>query len=409
MAGRKRNDRRSLPGALKTGLLCIGLSVAILGQAQAGVNEMAPDEKTAGPLWLYVGTYTGGKSGSEGIYLLELDPQSGKVTNKGAVAKLTNPSFLAIHPGGKFVYAVNEVGDFQGKSTGAVSALAIDPSSGKLTLLNQQSSVGNGPCHLTVDATGKNVLVANYGSGAVACLPIGSDGSLSPASSSIQHEGTGADPGRQQGPHAHSINLDRANRFAFAADLGLDKVLIYKFDADKGTLTPNEPPFAKVAPASGPRHFAFHPDGKFAYVINEMANTVTVFAYDADRGSLDTIQAISTLPDGFKGRSYTAEVQVHPSGKFVYGSNRGHDSIAIFRVDPANGKLTAAGHQKTLGKNPRNFALDPTGTFLLAENQDSDTVVVFRIDPESGGLTQVGEPIAVPKPVCIRMLPKPGE
>ncbi|MFO0890025.1 MAG: lactonase family protein [Isosphaeraceae bacterium] len=407
MVARIENDRPGRFPVVKAGLFILGLGVATLAQARAGVNEMAPAERSSGPLWLYVGTYTGGKAVSEGIYLLELDPQSGRVTNKGAVAKLTNPSFLAIHPGGKFVYAVNEVGDFQGKGTGAVSALAIDPSSGKLTLLNQQSSVGNGPCHLTVDRIGKNVLVANYGSGSVACLPIGSDGTLSPASSFIQHEGAGADPGRQQGPHAHSINLDRANRFAFAADLGLDKVLIYRFDADKGTLTPNEPPFAKVAPASGPRHFAFRPDGKFAYVINEMANTVTAFAYDAEKGSLDSIQAISTLPDDFKGTSYTAEVQVHPSGKFVYGSNRGHDSIAIFRVDPETGKLTAAGHQSTLGKNPRNFALDPSGSFLLAENQDSDTIAVFRIDSSTGGLTQVGEPISVPMPVCIRMMPKP--
>jgi 6-phosphogluconolactonase len=407
MGTTNHNNRRRRIGALRTALMVLGIGVATQAPARAGANEMAPAEKASGPLWLYVGTYTGGRTPSEGIYLLEMDPQSGRVVNQGAVAKLTNPSFLAIHPGGKFIYAVNEVGDFQGKGTGAVSALAIDPASGGLRLLNQQSSVGNGPCHLTVDRTGRNVLVANYGSGSVGCLPIGPDGTLAPASSAIQHEGKGADPGRQQGPHAHSINLDAANRFAFAADLGLDKVLIYRFDADRGTLTPSDPPSAAVAPASGPRHFAFRPDGKFAYVINEMANTLTAFAYDAEKGALDTIQTISTLPDDFKGTSYTAEVQVHPSGKFVYGSNRGHDSIAIFRVDPESGKLTAAGHQKTLGKNPRNFVLDPSGTFLLAENQDSDSIVVFRIDPETGGLTQVGEPITVPMPVCIRMMAKP--
>jgi 6-phosphogluconolactonase len=391
------------------GLLAIGLGLAAISPARAGGEAMAPAGSAGGTLRLYVGTYTHGKTPSEGIYMLELDTGSGLLWNQGPVAKLPDPSFLAIHPSRRFVYAVNELGEFQGKKTGGVSALSIDPSTGKLTLLNQQSSVGSGPCHLTVDKTGKNVLVANYGSGAVACLPIQPDGSLEPASSSIQHEGKGSDPGRQGGPHAHSINLDAANRFAFAADLGLDEVLIYRFDADKGTLSPNDPPFTKVAPGSGPRHFAFHPEGKFAYVINEMANTIVAFAYDAEKGSLEPIQTISTLPEGFRGKSYTAEVQVHPSGRFVYGSNRGHDSIAIFKVDPATGKLTAAGHQSTLGKNPRNFALDPGGSFLLAENQDSDSVVVFRIDPQTGGLTQVGEPVTVPMPVCIRMMPRPGD
>ena len=285
----------------------------------------------------------------------------------------------------------------------------IEPADGTLRLLNQQSSVGSGPCHLSVDRTGKNVLVANYGSGSVACLPIQADGSLNAATSFLQHQGKSVDSSRQAGPHAHSINLDLANRFAIVADLGLDRVFVYKLDADKGTLTPHEPAFAAVAPGSGPRHFAFHPGGQFGYVINEMANTVTAFAYDADRGILTEIQTISTLPPSFHGNTSCAEVQFHPSGKFLYGSNRGHDSIAIFNVDRTTGKLTAAGHQPTLGKNPRNFALDPTGTYLLAENQDSDSIVVFRIDQTTGGLTQVGEPLRIPMPVCIRMIPKPGE
>jgi 6-phosphogluconolactonase len=354
-----------------------------------------------------VGTYTHGKTPSEGIYLLELDPASGRVTPQGVAAKLANPSFLAIHPGHKLLYAVNEMGSFQGKRGGAVSALSIDPQNGKLALLNQQSSQGSGPCHLSVDRAGKNVLVANYGSGSVACLPIAEDGSLKPASASIQHEGKGADPGRQQGPHAHSVNLDPANRFAFVADLGLDKVLIYQFDSSHGSLTPNDPAFAKVAAGSGPRHFAFHPNGRFAYVISEMANTITAFSYDPDKGALSTLQTISTLPDGYSGTSYCAEVQVHPSGSFVYGSNRGHDSIAIFAVDATTGKLTAAGHQPTLGKNPRNFVLDPSGAYLLAENQDSDSVLLFRIDQETGALKQVGQPLSLPMPVCIRMMAKP--
>ena len=388
-------------------MILISLGAATTGQVRG--SDMEPGEKeTTAALWVYVGTYTQGKTPSQGIYLLELDLASGSLTARGAGPNLPDPSFLAIHPSRKFLYAVNELSEFNGKKGGGVSALAIDPASGKLTLLNQQSSVGSGPCHLTVDRAGKNVLVANYGSGSVACLPIQADGTLGAASSFIQHEGKSADASRQERPHAHSINLDQANRFALVADLGLDQVRVYQFDAEKGTLTPNDPPFATVAPGSGPRHLAFHPGGRFAYVISEMANTVTAFDYDSARGTLTGIQTISTLPADFQGTSYTAEVQVHPSGKFVYGSNRGHDSIAIFVVDPATGKLAAAGHQSTLGKNPRNFALDPTGHYLLAENQDSDSIAVFRIDQETGGLTQVGQPVEVPMPVCIRMIPKPG-
>jgi 6-phosphogluconolactonase len=391
-------------------LACFLIFLTSASMGRAGEAVMAPTNKLSPKtLWLYVGTYTNGKTPSEGIYLLELDLASGSVTSKGAVARLANPTFLAIGPDRKVLYAINEVDKLGGKKGGGVSALAIDPASGKLTLLNQESSVGNGPCHLSVDRAGKCVLVANYGSGSVACLPIHADGSLAPASSFIQHEGTSIHADRQGGPHAHSINLDPANRYAFAADLGLDKILVYRFEADKGSLVPNQPPFAKVAPGSGPRHFALHPGGRYAYVINEMANTVTAFTYDADKGTLTEIQTISTLPADFKGKSYTAEVQVHPSGKFVYGSNRGHHSLAIFAVDPTSGRLTAAGHQPTMGKNPRNFALDPTGKYLLAENQDSDSIVVFRIDPTRGGLKQVGEPIRIPMPVCIRMIPKPGE
>jgi len=383
------------------------IALRLTTMSRAWGNDMALEEAAAKTMWLYVGTYTHGKTPSEGIYLLEFDLASGRLTTKGVAARLSDPSFLAIHASRKFLYAVNELDRFNGRKGGGVSALSIDPASGMLKLLNQQSSVGSGPCHLTVDRTGKNVLVANYGSGSVACLPIQADGSLSPAASFLQHEGKSADSGRQEGPHAHSINLDFANRFAITADLGLDRVFVYKLDADKGALTPNDPPFATIAPGSGPRHFAFSSSGRFGYVISEMANTVTAFAYDADRGTLTEIQTISTLPPSLHGKSYTAEVQVHPSGKFLYGSNRGHDSIAIFTVDPATGKLTAAGHKATLGKNPRNFAIDPTGKYLLAENQDSDSIVVFRIDLATGALEQVGEPLVIPMPVCIRMIPKP--
>ncbi|WP_148599073.1 lactonase family protein [Aquisphaera giovannonii] len=388
-------------------------SAAAMAAAASAVAGEAPStasrDEAKGTYWAYVGTYTEGKSPSQGIYLLELDPASGKVTEYGPVANVPNPSFLAIRPGGKELYAVSEVGRFNNKPGGGVTALAIHPITGKLTALNQESSVGEGPCHVAVDRTGKNVLVANYNNGVVACLPIDEAGRLRPASSSIQHEGSSVDRGRQGGPHAHSINVDPSNRFALAADLGLDKVLVYRLDAEKGTLTPNDPPSASVKPGSGPRHLAFHPNGRFVYVISEMGNTLTAFAYDGEKGELKEIEAVSTLPADFRGKSYTADVHVHPSGKFVYGSNRGHDSIAIFAIDQATGKLTPAGHVPTGGKTPRNFAIDPTGSCLLAENQGSDTIVVFRIDASTGGLTRVGEPIKVPMPVCIQMIPRPTQ
>jgi 6-phosphogluconolactonase len=303
---------------------------------------------------------------------------------------------------------VGEVSDFAGKKSGGVSAFAIDASTGNLTLLNQQSSGGTGPCHLVVDKAGKNVLVANYGGGSVAVLPIQADGRLSEATCFIQHTGKSVNPRRQEAPHAHSINLDAANNFAFVADLGLDKVLVYRFDAAKGTLTPNDPPAASVAPGAGPRHFAFHPGGRYAYVINEMGNTVTAFNYDAQKGVLTEIQTLSTLPQGYTEVSHTAEVQVHPSGKFLYGSNRGHDSIAVYSIDQNTGRLTLVGISSTQGKTPRNFGIDPTGTFLLAANQDSDNIVVFRIDPQTGELKPTGQVVEVPRPVCVKFVAVAG-
>jgi 6-phosphogluconolactonase len=352
---------------------------------------------------LYIGTYTDGDS--QGIYMSELDLASGELSQPVLAAKIVNPSFLAIHPNRKYLYAVSEIPGSDGHKSGAVAALAIDPRTGQLKLLNRQSSEGAGPCHLSVDATGSAVLVANYGGGSVASLPIGPDGRLAPAASAIQHQGKSVNPQRQEGPHAHSINLDPKNRFAVAADLGLDEVLVYRFDPDKKSLTPNDPPAAAVAPGAGPRHFAFHPGGKFAYVINEIGNTITAFDYDGEAGVLKEMQSISTLPDDFNGTSYTAEVVAHPSGKFLYGSNRGHDSIAMFSIDQDTGRLTSLGQEPTGGKTPRNFAIDPTGAYLLAENQDSGTITVFRIDQESGRLTATGHSLEVPRPVCVRFLP----
>lgn len=350
---------------------------------------------------VYFGTYTG--KDSRGIYQATFDAATGKLGEPSLAGEAVNPSFLAIHPSGKFLYAVGEIADFEGQKTGGVTAFAIDPATGNLTRLNQQSSMGTGPCHITVDKAGTTAFVANYGGGSCASLPIGPDGKLAPAASGIQHEGKSVNEKRQTAPHAHSINLDPANRFAFVADLGLDKVLVYKVDAAKHTLTPNTPPSASVAPGSGPRHFAFHPSGKTAYVINELANTVTAFAYDAEKGVLTEIQTINTLPADFTGTSYTAEVVAHPSGKFLYGSNRGHDSLAVFQIDAA-GKLTAAGHVPTGGKTPRNFNVDPTGKWILAGNQGSGTVTVFAVDQGTGMLTPTGQSINVGAPVCLRFL-----
>jgi 6-phosphogluconolactonase len=358
--------------------------------------------------WVYVGTYTDGKSG--GIHVLEIDLETGALSSPKLAAESVNPSFLAIHPDGRHLYAVNEIGDFGGQKAGAVSAFVLEPKTGALTLLNQQSSRGDGPCHLVVDRRGANVLLANYGGGSVAVLPIQPGGRLAPASSFIQHKGSSVTPGRQSSPHGHSINVDAANRYAVAADLGLDKLLVYKLDSGKGTLTPNDPPFTAVSPGAGPRHFAFHPDGHHAYVINEIQCSVTAFEYDPERGTLKPLQTMSTLAENGLRKGYsTAEVQIHPSGKFLYGSNRGHDSIAIFSIDPKTGELTSLGREPTQGKTPRNFGIDPTGSYLLAANQDSGTIVVFRIDPESGRLQATGQRVEVPKPVCVKFLAKSAE
>jgi 3-carboxymuconate cyclase len=305
------------------------------------------------------------------------------------------------------LYAVSEVSGTDGKKGGSVSSFSIDPKTAKLTFLNQVPSMGAGPCYVRVDKTGKTVGVANYGSGSIATLPIKADGSLREAVSAIQHSGQVADLKRQQGPHAHSINFSPDNRFAIVADLGLDKLFVYHLNAATSALSPNDPPFTKLSPVSGPRHFAFHPKGKFAYAINEINRTVTALQWDAKRGVLKELQSISTVPADAPKEGSTAEVQVHPNGKFLYGSNRGHDSIAVFSIDPRKGTLTPIEHVSTQGKVPRNFGIDPTGNFLIAANQNSDSLVVFRIDPKTGRLTPTGQKLEVGNPVCVKFLPVP--
>jgi 6-phosphogluconolactonase len=372
------------------------LSVTAFGQA-------GRSSSSSGEMLVYFGTYTGEKS--KGVYVSRLDLASGALTRPELAAETASPSFLAVHPSQNFLYAINEIGNFQGKESGSVSAFAIDRTTGRLTALNQQPSVGRGPAHLVVDKAGRNVLVANYGGGSVAVVPIATDGTLKPPSAFIQHTGGSVDPQRQKGPHAHSINLDPANRFAYAADLGLDKVLVYRFDADKGSLVANDLPFAQVAAGAGPRHFAIHPKG-FAYVINEMSVTVTAFRRDTERGSLTELQTISTLPpgQGVESGFSTADVQVHPSGRFLYGSNRGHDSIVVFAIDQNSGRLTYLENRPTQGSTPRGFGIDPSGSYLLAANQRSDSVVVFRIDKQTGRLTPTGHTIEVGAPVCVKFV-----
>jgi len=375
--------------------------IALVGLTAVSHTREIP-QAPSGQL-VYFGTYTNDTK-SKGIYVSRFNPQTGALTPPQLAGEARNPSYLAVHPKGTHVYAVSEVGETDGKPGGAVLAFRVQPSDGTLTLMNQQSSVGGGPAHIVADKAGRNVLVANYGGGSVAVLPIDADGSLKPHSAFAQHTGSGANPARQKSPHAHSINLDPANRFAYVPDLGIDKVMIYRFGADKGTLEANDPPFAAVDPGAGPRHFAFHPQGRFAYVINEISCRITAFTADPSKGGLTATQTVSTLPgDGEVKPGYsTADVQVHPSGRFLYGSNRGHDSIVVFAIDQKTGQLKLVQHEPTGGSTPRAFGLDPSGRFLLAANQRSDSVVVFRIDESTGRITPTGQTISLGAPVSVK-------
>ncbi|MGD1021211.1 MAG: lactonase family protein [Candidatus Sulfotelmatobacter sp.] len=354
--------------------------------------------------FVYVGTYTQEGSTSKGIYGYRFDPDGAKLTPVGLAAQTINPSFLAVHPNHKFLYAVNEVGNYEGKKSGAVSVFSIDRTTGKLTLLNEVASGGADPCYIVVDDTGKYVLVANYTGGSIAAFPILADGRLGEASAFIQHAGHGTNPQRQEGPHAHSIDLSPDNRFVIVDDLGLDETLVYKFDSVKGSLTPNDPAFAKAAPGAGPRHFAFRPDGKFGYVINEMGSTVSVYGYET-AGVLRPLQTISTIPKSFTVLNEDAEIAVHPSGKFLYASNRGHDSIAVFAIDPNKGTLTLVEYAPTKGQSPRNFAIDPSGALIFAANEKSDNIVLFQINQQTGGLTPTGKVLDISQPVCVKFVP----
>lgn len=356
--------------------------------------------------WLmFVGTYT--RTGaSEGIYVFRMDNESGGMTQVHVEGGISNPSFLAIHPNQKYLYAVAEVSESSGVPGGALIAYEIDPSTGSLKRINQQSTGGPGPCHVSIDATGKYAIVANYGGGSVCMLPVNEDGSLEQSSHFIQHYGgTKVNPLRQDKAHAHSANISPDNRFVIINDLGLDQLRVYEMDLENGKLKFVEDSSPMTAPGAGPRHFDFHPNGKYAYAINELGCTVTAYNYDAATAKLTEINTLSTLPEGYDGENTTADVHVSPDGRFVYGSNRGHNTLAIFSIDESDGSIESVGDQSTGGKTPRNFAIHPEGKFLYAANQDSDSIIQFAVNPGTGELSPVGREIRCPMPVCLKFLP----
>ena len=384
---------------------CLGLLCLLYGcsEPEARREDNADARAEGGPAerLVFVGTYTDGAA--EGIYLLRLDSRTGELSPTEHLTPADDPSFLAIHPSGRFIYCVNEMLAVDGEP--GVSAYSISPESGELTFLNRLPAGGTYPCHLTVDPTGKNLLVANYGGSSVGLFRLGADGRLTERAVLAEHVGSSVHE-RQDVPHPHGVTLDPTNRFAFIPDLGLDRIVTYAFDAKRGALTPAAAPFAAVEPGSGPRHFSLGRDGRFGYLINELASTVTVFKLEPKNGALVARQTVSTLPEAFRGQSTTAEIEVHPTGRFLYGSNRGHDSIVVFAIEPRSGQLTYVEHESTLGQTPRNFGIDPGGRFLLAANQKSDSVVVFRIDQETGALNPTGHSAEVPTPVCVTFFPQ---
>jgi 6-phosphogluconolactonase len=347
---------------------------------------------------VFVGTYTETEgSQSEGIYVYRMDPSSGALTFERVIKDILNPSFLEIHPGGRFLYAVNEVQNYGRQAGGGVSACSIE--SDKVTLLNDQLSRGSDPCYVSVEQTGRFVLVANYTSGSVAIFPIQPDGQLGAASDVIQHAGSSVHPERQAGPHAHCILPDPTNRFAVAVDLGLDKLLIYQMDLENGKLHKHAE--VDVQPGAGPRHLTFHPNGQFAYLINELNSTLVSYRYDPEHATFEDLQTVPTLPQDFKGENLCADIHISSDGRYLYASNRGHDSIVRFFIDQNTGLLTYRDHTSTEGREPRNFAIDPNGAFLLVANQKTNNIITFKINSKSGQLYNTGYEVKVSMPVCL--------
>jgi len=388
--------------------LCRFLPVA----AALAVARLASAEP---PVFVFVGTYTHWDelplhhnppgSASRGIYRFRFDPENGRLTPLGLAAETRNPTWIAFAPSGRFLYAANEIYRFDGRAAGAVSAYAVDPATGTLAFLDQVSAGGTGTCFLRVDHSGRNVLLANFGSGSVAVLPVGADGSLRPASAFVQDTGAGPNP-RQATPHAHSFNVSPDNRLAVEAEFSTDRLMVYRFDAAAGALRPADPPFVALAPGSAPRHFTFHPNGRLAYALDEIDSTLVALAYDGRAGRFGILQTISTLPDGFKGKNTAAEVLVHPSGRFLYASNRGDNSIAVFAIG-SDGGLRPLAWVASGGRTPRGFCLDPAGRWLIAANQDTHNITVFSIDPATGIPAPTGQSLEVRSPVCVQFLPRP--
>jgi 6-phosphogluconolactonase len=359
------------------------------------------------PDFLFVGTYgepaSAGRRG-RGIHALRFDRAAMRLEPVALATGIRNPSFLVCDAARDVLFCVQEVADFGGMASGAVGALRIDRASGALSALGAaQASGGADPCHLVLAPDGRHVLVANYTGGSVAVLPVGADGAVSPACAVIRHVGSGPDPERQDGPHAHCVALDPSGRFALVAELGLDRIMVYGFDAAAGLLAPNaRQPWIAAAPAAGPRQAVFHPGGRFVYAVNELDSTVSAYGFDPQAGTLRALRTLSALPTGVAGRNHCAELQIHPAGRFLYVSNRGHDSIAVFALDPADGAIEPRGHVASGGRTPRHVCLAPDGDFLVAANQDSDRVVLFAIDPANGMPVPTGHAVRIGSPVCAR-------
>jgi 6-phosphogluconolactonase len=372
------------------------LVLAVIG----GIVPTSAENAAYGKYWVYVGTANYEGAPSRKLHLCSFDTETGELKLIGLAAETENPGFLAVHPNQRYLYATNEVGEFRGQKTGSVSSFRIDQTTGKLDLLNQVQSFGANPAYITVSRNGRFVLVSSYYGGTIS-LPIEGDGSLGSATGEVRESGTGVNPKRQESPHPHAVVLSPDNRFVVTPDLGLDKLFVYRFDESDGSLKANSPAFVQAPAGSGPRHIAFTPDAKFAYTVNELQSTVSTYSFNEHAGNFKLRQTVSTLPRAFRGENTGAEIQIGPSGRFLYASNRGHDSIAVFAVSSRDGILSPEQDVSTLGKTPRNFVFDPSGRFVLIGNQDSDKVLVFRVDPATGHLAPTGGNVSLGSPVCI--------
>jgi len=374
-----------------------GLALLLLAGLPAAA---AAADKTGNSFFVYFGTYTGPKS--KGVYVGRFDAASGQLAGVHAAGEVQNPSWVTIHPNGRFLYAVTEIGN-DARTEASVSSFAIDAATGDLKFLNKVQSGGGGACHLAIDKTARNIAVANYGSGSTSVFRLGADGTIGERTGFQQHSGSSSDPRRQRGPHAHAVVFSPDNRFLIVPDLGLDELIVYRFDAAAGTIAANDPPFYKGKPGLGPRHFAFHPNGRFAYILNEMGSAVTALSYDAAKGSFTELATVTTLAPDFKGENNSAEIAVDRAGRFLYASNRGDDSLTVFAIDK-QGKLSEVERVSTQGKIPRGFNLDPTGKYLIAGNQNTGNVVVYKVDAKTGKLTPTGQVLELASPVCVQFL-----